>query len=70
MNVLEYNVIVFMYEVMMGEKYVLLKIDEKKVKYGKVILYEVKEEEEDDEKEVQELKSLEERGVNDIKCEI
>lgn len=68
-NVSEYNVTALMHEVMMGEKYVLPKIDEKKAKHGKATLHEVKEEEEDDEKEVQELKSSEERVVNDTKRE-
>ena len=67
-NVSEYNVTALMHEVMMGEKYVLPKIDEKKAKHGKATLHEVKEEEED-EKEVQELKSSEERVVNDTKRE-
>lgn len=68
-NVSEYNVTALMHEVMMGEKYLPPKIDEKKAKHGKATLHEVKEEEEDDEKEVQELKSSEERGVNDTKRE-
>ena len=70
-NVSEYNVTALMHEVMMGEKYVPPKIDEKKAKHGKATLHEVKEEEEeeDDEKEVQELKSSEERVVNDTKRE-
>ena len=67
-NVSEYNVTALMHEVMMGEKYVPPKIDEKKAKHGKATLHEVKEEEED-EKEVQELKSSEERVVNDTKRE-
>lgn len=68
-NVSEYNVTALMHEVMMGEKYVPPKIDEKKAKHGKATLHEVKEEEEDDEKEVQELKSSGERVVNDTKRE-
>ena len=56
-----------MHEIMTGEKYVPPKIDEKKAKQGKATLQEVKEGE--DEKEVKELKSAEEREVNDTKRE-
>ena len=66
-NVSEYNVTALMHEIMTGEKYVPPKIDEKKAKHGKATLHEVKEEE--DEKEVEELKSAEEREVNDTKHE-
>ena len=67
-NVSEYNVTALMHEIMTGKKYVAPKIDEKKAKHGKATLHEVKEEE-DDEKEVEELKSAEEREVNNTKRE-
>lgn len=68
-NVSEYNVTALMHEIMTGEEYVPPKIDEKKANHGKATLHEVKEEEEDDEKEAEELKNAEERVVNDRKRE-
>ena len=68
-NVSEYNVTALMHEIMTGEQYVPPKIDEKKATHGKATLHEVKEEEDDDEKEAEELKNAEERVVNDTKRE-
>ena len=58
-----------MHEIMTREKYAPSKIDEKKAKYGKATLQEVKEEKEEEDKETEAVKNTEERGVNDIERE-